>query len=642
MAVARVHYRERQRLLSADFIAEQSYRLGAAGRHYLGPHLWGVVRGLRLLKRGNNWILNPGLAIDGYGREIVVPEPVRVTGLKPDQCMALVLYYCEFPEQLEPSRCPVEPAPRIGHRFRLVPSVAFVPPTIEPELARGRAAGAMGGLPPWPVLVARAGSECFEDPDDVPTPPVTYAATRYVRHRAGILRAPTGRAVLQLGPMGRKDIYHFLLSTRNTVGALEKRIGIDRDRTVRIWRPLVIVGDEAEAEVMVSAQASIRIKSTMPTGTAPRLLVNATLDRTTGVLTTSLVESGRRHAPHVIAMPLRRNRALSTELVFPHGRVAHLELLEGSKAVPPFVRPAGERHGERSEPVFESFAVEAMPTGGALVMKEPVAIDEADEPLECGEVERVRASRKAVGPPVVQFKPGTGQTPSAVVREIHAVPVELEDLIPRSELRISGGPFDDKDPYVRFAVGDRRAAGWSPALAMNGWGKLVMGRRPEPNTPPAPVLKVTGTVYLPPVGKNDPLLPDLMAQAFIAGLLEMGQAATEVTLAFEGLPAKIVNEEDFEYKLKITRVGAQVVKIKRGIELITAVAGGSDVVIDSIENLPPELTNSTAQVVTVKHTAFTIAATKVRITAQLILGIGTATRVAELESAEIPVEESIT
>ena len=69
MAVALVHYRERQRLLTADFVTEQDYRLGLAGRHHLGPHRWGVVRGLALVRDVDGWILEPGLAIDGYGRE---------------------------------------------------------------------------------------------------------------------------------------------------------------------------------------------------------------------------------------------------------------------------------------------------------------------------------------------------------------------------------------------------------------------------------------------------------------------------------------------------------------------------------------------------------------------------------------------
>ena len=179
---------------------------------------------------------------------------------------------------------------------------------------------------------------------------------------------------------------------------------------------------------------------------------------------------------------------------------------------------------------------------------------------------------------------------------------------------------------------------------MDGAGTLMIGRPlpppPAAGNPPAPpkVLDVRGTVYLPPVGKNDPLLPSLMAQAFMAGLLQMGQMSSAVNVQFDNLPAKIVKTKDFEYDLKLTRIGIQVVKIKKGLELIVAQQANGDVVLGEVAGLPPELTNNTTVTVKVPHTAFTIDASKVKIRIQLLIGVGTATRVVVAESNEIDVE----
>lgn len=81
----RPNYFQRQLLGAADFIAEQAYHRGWRRRHNLGPHLWGVVTGLELLeipREGDaefrDIILMPGLAVDLYGREILVPAPTRI------------------------------------------------------------------------------------------------------------------------------------------------------------------------------------------------------------------------------------------------------------------------------------------------------------------------------------------------------------------------------------------------------------------------------------------------------------------------------------------------------------------------------------------------------------------------------------
>jgi hypothetical protein len=399
----------------------------------------------------------------------------------------------------------------------------------------------------------------------------------------------------------------------------------------------MIAGTAGIGEVSVNAQTVLRVTVPMPGGPSSRLLLQARLDPQTGTLTSSLIDP-TAGPTRVLATRLQRERGLLKRLRFPGGRGATLELLEGSKRVPPFVKPPGKRKGAALIPLFENVSVEVKPAGGALIMSRGEAKGEEVDQPECGDVDRVRASRGRVGPPVVRLEPGKDLQANPVMREFFQVPIDSADLIPRTELRISGGPFDENDPHRRFSIGDRRDSGWSPGVMMDGRCRLVLGRPMDPAQPPPVVLKVTGTVYLPPVGRNDPLVVDLMAQAFMAGLLQMGQPSTAVTLAFKGLPATIVNTEGFDYTLTLTRQGGQLVKIKRCLETVTAIEGGTDVVLKTVDGVPAELTDSSAHDVHVPHPAFTIAATKVRIKIQLLIGIGTTTRVVELESTPIRVD----
>lgn len=76
--IERVLYYEREYLRSFDFIAEQNYHLEMRRRLNLALHLWGIVEGLNV-KLGevvpgapNQFYISPGMAIDAYGREILL------------------------------------------------------------------------------------------------------------------------------------------------------------------------------------------------------------------------------------------------------------------------------------------------------------------------------------------------------------------------------------------------------------------------------------------------------------------------------------------------------------------------------------------------------------------------------------------
>ena len=78
VAPVRPRYFDGRLLTAADFAREQEYHLAGRRRLTLLAVGSGVVEGLRVRTTGNHVIVSPGLAIDGLGREIIVPEAVEV------------------------------------------------------------------------------------------------------------------------------------------------------------------------------------------------------------------------------------------------------------------------------------------------------------------------------------------------------------------------------------------------------------------------------------------------------------------------------------------------------------------------------------------------------------------------------------
>jgi hypothetical protein len=105
----RLNYFQRQLLGAADFTDEQAYLRNMRRRHNLGPHGWGVVTGLRLVELPRDGdpdfrdlVLMPGLAIDLFGREIIVFSPTPLSpstfaGLPGEQNREVWIGYQELP-----------------------------------------------------------------------------------------------------------------------------------------------------------------------------------------------------------------------------------------------------------------------------------------------------------------------------------------------------------------------------------------------------------------------------------------------------------------------------------------------------------------------------------------------------------------
>lgn len=74
----RVHYFENQFLRRQDFSDEQSYQIALRRRHNITHHSWGIAMGLDIAQEEGLLVIRPGIAVDGYGREILLASKRRI------------------------------------------------------------------------------------------------------------------------------------------------------------------------------------------------------------------------------------------------------------------------------------------------------------------------------------------------------------------------------------------------------------------------------------------------------------------------------------------------------------------------------------------------------------------------------------
>ncbi len=280
--ISRVRYYDQQILRTSDFVDEQAYHLAQRRRHNIGEHIWGIVSGLELdMDPEEGLIVQPGMAVDGYGRELILEqyqsiEP-RTFDDKGSETLDIYLVYVQQTSDEAPSGyAACRPAGqitsyRIQERAGLLikkasgdrPKEAGIdlPERRQPEeVPPADLRFAPERVPPdapsqqWPVFlgqVQRTGSQ------DEPYA-IAMSGRPYAGLRGELVRAPSGWAWLQVGEWEDNDYRFgvFLAEGKSTPAAPltpdKPTLGITRQGSVelradtRLWGDLIVEGGAVE------------------------------------------------------------------------------------------------------------------------------------------------------------------------------------------------------------------------------------------------------------------------------------------------------------------------------------------------------------------------------------------------------------
>jgi hypothetical protein len=279
----RVRYVERGPLSAADLAAEQTARLSGRWLHQIAEHDWGIVVGLAIDLDQRGLTIQPGVAVDGYGRELVLTDPLDISwerwsddsqpgqGEKnlfdllgdepdPDRRADLWLLWDRRPEYLPtPGRSPLGPCQHSRWleipRLRVLPAGSKVEPMPDPVPQGGQADAGLETPPApdprtppgtdnsdaptllladltddpaleWPVFLGRvkqiqreAGSFDYSLDSSIPRP--------YARLRGETITAASRLAQMQLsGGPGRS---RFVVALPDAAAASEKSATFDAE-----------------------------------------------------------------------------------------------------------------------------------------------------------------------------------------------------------------------------------------------------------------------------------------------------------------------------------------------------------------------------------------------------------------------------
>ena len=223
--VTRDNYYDRQFLRPEDFNDEQAYHIAMRRDHNIAAHSWGIIEGLAInITDGTPYVL-PGVAIDGYGRELILtdltPVPVQRFAQTDQDLLDVWLYYERVASESAPTG--YTGCGRTGslfYRWVEQPVVRLLPPgdndppdrRAPPEVPDADIDFPPSRLPPddparpWPVFLGqlrqvRSGPQPTYVPD--------LAGRPYVGLVGEQVAAPSGRARVQIGAEQDNDPRRF-------------------------------------------------------------------------------------------------------------------------------------------------------------------------------------------------------------------------------------------------------------------------------------------------------------------------------------------------------------------------------------------------------------------------------------------------
>jgi hypothetical protein len=258
--ITRVHYFDQQFLRKQEFEVEQAYHLHMRRRHNIAHHTWGIVFGLKLVMEENVPLVTPGLAVDGYGREIILaqtqPLPTALFDEKDSDVLDVWILYdrvgsdnapagyasCQNGSEADYYRWQERPLLYLD-----VPDPAY-PDRRQPK----RVPPGEWQFPPhqnapddaqkdWPVFLGQIHRE-----GDAPE--FEYTTVSGDRPYAGLrgeqITSPSGRARVQIGAEDANDERRFAVSTWDIeAGGRAERLRIDQEGRVDLYQKVKVHGD---------------------------------------------------------------------------------------------------------------------------------------------------------------------------------------------------------------------------------------------------------------------------------------------------------------------------------------------------------------------------------------------------------------
>jgi hypothetical protein len=259
-AISRVHYFDQQFLRTQEFVDEQAYHVAMRRRHNIGQHSWGIVTGLELVVEEGVVYVNPGMGIDGYGRELVLSQrrtlPESAFADKGSDALEVWLEYDRVGSDPAPpgyTGCGDGEAP--AYRWQEEPLVTLEVPDPAFTDRRRPQAVAAGDLdfPPYRTppddplrLFPLFLGQIFAPAKPGQPPTVDLDGRPYVDLVGDSVRDPADRAWIQVGAQDREDPNAFAVYVRVTDPAAsydEPRLAILRNGEVEVEGDTTVDGN---------------------------------------------------------------------------------------------------------------------------------------------------------------------------------------------------------------------------------------------------------------------------------------------------------------------------------------------------------------------------------------------------------------
>ncbi|HKQ04341.1 MAG TPA: hypothetical protein VJ464_04360 [Blastocatellia bacterium] len=530
MESKRVYYVERQRLTAADLQSEQEYLNGLDLRHNLNQHMPGIIRGLQIRLASGQFQVEPGIAIDSFGHELLLQQAEPLSLNEGAECVDTWLIYCREQSRLrKPGRAPC--SENTFERWREAPRVLVTPAhkDNDPELP---AEGA--------VFLGRI--NCGDRRD------IAYTGLR------GIGVADPGvRALMQVGPRTDRDPYGFVLRVADESGNLAKRIAMDRRGNNYLFGMVQLL-DCQRTLVVPLLQNTLRmmVKASKPGESGKQIQVMIRETQQGNEINLTLIDESGTPQPEVLTVTAGRPPKDIVEELNKKSALATFIL----------VNKDTEPGDENVQLLSVQDDVHAILTSARAMLE--LADWSKEAPAEiirrgCYDPLPNESLTDGDEPNGLSFRP-VSKPPKGTPRpRIYSVTVQSGDRT-IERLRLDLGEKKENDTTVRLSIGappqdDTPSGMW---LSVSGNCLVSLNPKKDPKdedeeTLPARI-EVTGSIEQSPIKPDptNPLFRDLLVAAWLAGLRSSIQASTTINVTFEQVPQLIETKKPWGYTVRLT------------------------------------------------------------------------------------------